>query len=61
MAISGVMERVPSRDLREMEGMNAFFIIPAISGDSIMSLLSTHPPVEARIRALEEMERRMEF
>jgi heat shock protein HtpX len=44
-----------------MEGMNAFFIIPAISGDSIMGLLSTHPPVEARIRALEEMERKMEF
>jgi len=61
MAISGVMERVPTRDLREMEGMNAFFIIPAISGDSIMGLLSTHPPVEARIRALEEMERKMEF
>jgi len=61
MAISGVMERVPSRDLREVEGMNAFFIIPAISGDSIMSLLSTHPTVEARIRALEEMERKMEF
>ncbi len=61
MTISGVMERVPSRDLREVEGMNAFFIIPAISGDSIMSLLSTHPTVEARIRALEEMERRMEF
>jgi heat shock protein HtpX len=61
MAISGVMERVPSRDLREMEGMNAFFIIPAISGDLIMGLLSTHPPVEARIRALEEMERKMEF
>jgi heat shock protein HtpX len=61
MAISGVMERVPSRDLREVESMNAFFIIPAISGDSIMSFLSTHPTVEARIRALEEMERRMEF
>jgi len=61
MTISGAMERVPSRDLREVEGMNAFFIIPAISGDSIMSLLSTHPSVEARIRALTEMERRMEF
>ncbi len=61
MAISGVMERVPSRDLREVEGMNAFFIIPAISGDSIMNLFSTHPTVEARIRALEEMERMMEF
>ena len=61
MAISGVMEHVPSRDLREVEGMNAFFIIPAISGDSVMNLFSTHPTVEARIRALSEMERRMEF
>ncbi len=61
MTISGVMERVPSRDLREVEGMNAFFIIPAISGDSIMNLFSTHPTVEARIRALSEMERSMEF
>lgn len=61
MAISGVMERVPSRDLREVEGMNAFFIIPAISGDSIMNLFSTHPSVEARIRALSEMERSLEL
>ncbi len=61
MRISGVMEHVPSRDLREVEGMNAFFIIPAISGDSIMNLLSTHPTVEARIRALEKLEQRMEF
>ncbi len=61
MTISGVMERVPSRDLRDVEGMNAFFIIPAISGNSIMNLFSTHPTVEARIRALEAMERRMEF
>jgi heat shock protein HtpX len=61
MTISGVMERVPSRDLREVESMNAFFIIPAISGDSVMQLFSTHPSVEARIRALEKMERGMEF
>ena len=31
MRISGMMQRIPSRDLREVEGMNAFFIIPAIS------------------------------
>ncbi len=61
MTISGVMERVPSRDLREVEAMNAFFIIPAISGESVMQLFSTHPSVEARIRALEKMERGMEF
>ncbi len=61
MAISGVMERVPDRDLREVEGMNAFFIIPAISSNSIMNLFATHPPVEARIRALRKMEREMVF
>ncbi len=61
MAISGVMERVPTRDLRDVEGMNAFFIVPAISGESIMQLFSTHPSIEARIRALEKMERGMEF
>ncbi len=61
MTISGVMERVPSRDLREVEAMNAFFIIPAISGESVMQLFSTHPSVEARIRALEKMEQGMEF
>jgi len=61
MTISGVMERVPSRDLREIEGMNAFFIIPAVTNISITNLFSTHPPVEARIRALSEMEQRMEF
>ena len=61
MKISGVMENVPTRDLREVEAMNAFFIIPAVSGESLMNLFSTHPSVEARIRALEEMEQRMEF
>jgi len=41
-----LMDRVPDEDLRQMEGMNAFFIIPAISGSSIMNLFSTHPSVE---------------
>ncbi|HOV67184.1 MAG TPA: zinc metalloprotease HtpX [Methanoregulaceae archaeon] len=58
--ISGLMERVPRRDLREVEGMNAFFIIPAISGSSFFNLLSTHPPVEARIAALVRIEQEME-
>lgn len=56
MKISGVMSRVPSEDLRSVEGMNAFFIIPAISGSSIMDLFSTHPSVEKRIAKLEKMQ-----
>jgi heat shock protein HtpX len=59
MKISGVMPRIPKEDLRRAEGMNAFFIIPAISGSSIMNLLSTHPPVEKRIAALQGIEREM--
>lgn len=57
--ISGLMERVPTKDLREVEGMNAFFIIPAVSGSSIFELFSSHPPVEARIAALERIEKEM--
>lgn len=60
MKISGVMPRIPKEDLRKAEGMNAFFIIPAVSGSSIMNLLSTHPPVEKRIAALQRIEREME-
>ena len=56
LKISGTMKRIPTRDLREVEGMNAFFIIPAISGDSLTSLFSTHPPVAQRVKKLMEME-----
>ncbi|MCD5425836.1 MAG: zinc metalloprotease HtpX [Methanosarcinaceae archaeon] len=56
MKISGVMDRVPSQDLRKAEGMNAFFIIPAMNKQSIMNLFSTHPTVEARVKALSRLE-----
>ncbi len=59
MKISGTMKRIPSRDLREVESMNAFFIIPALSGDTLSRLFSTHPPVEERIRRLMDMEASM--
>lgn len=59
MKISGNMRRVPTKDLRQVEGLNAFFIIPAISGSTIGNLFSTHPPVEKRIQKLMEMEASM--
>lgn len=59
MKISGVMDRVPRDDLRKIEGMNAFFIIPALSGSSIMEIFSTHPSVEKRIAMLEKMQQEM--
>ncbi|MEA1945268.1 MAG: zinc metalloprotease HtpX [Euryarchaeota archaeon] len=60
MKISGSMERVPTEDIRKAEGMNAFYIIPAISKSSIMALFSTHPSLEKRIAALERISGRME-
>jgi heat shock protein HtpX len=59
MKISGSMRRVPTKDLRQVEGLNAFFIVPALSGSTIGNLFSTHPPVEKRIQKLMEMEASM--
>jgi heat shock protein HtpX len=56
MKISGQMNRMPTTDLRDVEGLNAFFIIPAISGSSLLELFATHPSVEQRIEALSRLE-----
>jgi heat shock protein HtpX len=59
MKISGY--RVPKQDLRKVEGpVSALFIVPAISGSSIMNLFSTHPSTEARIAALQRIEKELE-
>jgi heat shock protein HtpX len=59
--ISGSMSRIPERDLRAAEGMNAFFILPAVAhGFSLTNLISTHPPTEKRVERLMEMQARMD-
>ncbi len=57
--ISGRMRYVSAAEKQKVEGLNAFFIIPAVSGKTIMSLFSTHPPVEKRIERLERIAREM--
>ena len=54
------MQRIPQRDLREVEGMNAFFILPAAHGSSRFELFSTHPSLERRLERLKRMEQEME-
>jgi heat shock protein HtpX len=56
LKISGFIERVPTEDIRKVEGISQFFIIPAISRGSALNLLSTHPPIEKRIERLRQME-----
>src|SRR5215211_3119733 len=41
--------RIPQRDLRQVEGMNAFFIVPTNWKKSVGQLFMTHPPLEKRL------------
>ncbi|HET6653027.1 MAG TPA: zinc metalloprotease HtpX [Nocardioides sp.] len=50
--ITGEISAIPTRDLRASQSMNAFFIAPAISGASMKTLTSTHPPLEQRLEQL---------
>ena len=50
--IASQMTRIPQRDLRELEGMNAFYIVPTNVKQSIGQLFMTHPPLEKRLERL---------
>lgn len=55
LKISGKIKVIPPKELENVQKLNAFFIIPALSGSSIANLFSTHPPVEKRVQKLMEM------
>jgi heat shock protein HtpX len=55
LKISGKMNNIPTKEIESVQKLNAFFIIPALSGNSIANLFSTHPPVEKRVAKLREM------
>ena len=57
--ISSDMFKIPQRDLRQVESMNAFFIIPTSVKGSVSQLFMTHPPLEKRFAALSEIAREM--
>jgi heat shock protein HtpX len=57
--ITSDMMRIPQRDLREVAGMNAFFIIPTSVKSSVGELFATHPPLEKRLARLAEISREM--
>jgi heat shock protein HtpX len=57
--ISGEMSKIPTRDLRKAEPLNAFFFIPALSRDSLSSLFSSHPPLDRRLEQLARIEAEM--
>jgi heat shock protein HtpX len=57
--IASGITQIPERDLREVAGMNAFFIVPTNWRTSVGELFMTHPPLEKRLAALAEIAREM--
>jgi heat shock protein HtpX len=57
--IASGISQIPQRDLRQVESMNAFFIIPTNVKSSLGELFATHPPLEKRLAALAEISRDM--
>jgi heat shock protein HtpX len=53
--INESMHKVPQQHAQRFQSLNAFFIIPAFSSNTLVNLFSTHPPVEKRIQKLKEM------
>jgi len=57
--IASQMTLIPQRDLREVESMNAFFIVPTNVKSAFGELFLTHPPLEKRLARLGEIAREM--
>jgi heat shock protein HtpX len=55
---SGIMQ-IPQQDLRQVETMNAFFIVPTSVKSATAELFATHPPLEKRLARLAEIAREM--
>jgi heat shock protein HtpX len=57
--IASGITQIPQQDLRQVEGMNAFFIVPTNWKSRAGALFMTHPPLEKRLEALAEIARQM--
>jgi heat shock protein HtpX len=55
--VSGSMARIPTKDLREAQPLNAFYFAPALKPNttSLSTIFSTHPSLERRLQQLSEI------
>jgi heat shock protein HtpX len=61
ITISAEIDRIPQRDLRAASGeMAAFYIIAPRARQTVAGLFATHPPLEARLEALERLESQLQ-
>jgi heat shock protein HtpX len=57
--IASNITQIPQQDLREVAGMNAFFIVPTNWRTQVGELFMDHPPLEKRLAALSKIAREM--
>jgi heat shock protein HtpX len=57
--IASGITTIPQRDLRQVAGMNAFFIVPTNWRTQMGELFMDHPPMEKRLAALAAIAREM--
>jgi heat shock protein HtpX len=59
--ISDTMQQIPQRDLRAANGeLAAFYIFPPKAKATVANLFSTHPSLEARVKALTRLEAQLQ-
>lgn len=58
--IADETQRIPDRDLRQIEGASALLFYPAFSSGSLAELFSTHPSLEHRVARLAAMQATLE-
>ena len=61
--VTGDIARIPTRDLRQAEPLNAFYFTPALSGQkgqtSLSNIFSTHPSLEKRLAQLDKISKQL--
>jgi heat shock protein HtpX len=60
--VTGDIAKIPTKDLRAEEPLNAFFFAPAMSlrgGASLSSVFSTHPSLERRLAELDKVQQQL--
>jgi heat shock protein HtpX len=61
--VSGQIARIPTRDLRTAETLNAFYFAPALSARkgefSLAGVFSTHPSLDRRLRELDKVAKQL--
>jgi heat shock protein HtpX len=61
--VTGDMARIPTRDLRAAEPLNAFYFAPALSARkgqiSLSTMFSTHPSLEKRLEQLDKISKQL--